>query len=231
MLDLVWKDVSAARRFLWLIFPLTAVQIGATSFVPGVYAMSVLTVSALLAFGSLAVEEYHQTEALWNSLPVTRREFVAARYLTTLLGSAGGLALGWALAHGVMLLDTTGVAQRSALLGVGAHLVMLGALALAAAVYLPLVFRFGAGRALLYFSGIAVAALIVGSFVTQWILVATGALASTTDPAAWREFLARAPAWVEPRSALLVTLFLAAAALAVGTSMLVSQRVYATRDL
>jgi ABC-type transport system involved in multi-copper enzyme maturation permease subunit len=72
MLNLVWKDIVAARRLLWLVLPLGGVQIAVMSFVPAMYVMAALIFAALLALGSVAIEEYQGTELLLNSLPVSR---------------------------------------------------------------------------------------------------------------------------------------------------------------
>ena len=107
MLELVWKDVVAARRLLWLVIPLGGVQIAVVSFVPPIYVTAALIFSVLLAFGSIAVEESQRTELLWNSLPLSRGQFVAARYLTTLIGIVAGLAFSWALAQTVTRLASS----------------------------------------------------------------------------------------------------------------------------
>ena len=231
MLDLVWKDVVAARRLLWLALPLGGLQIAIMSFVPPVYLMAALTFSALLAFGSIAVEENQRTELLWNSLPVTRGEFVAARYLTTLVGMLAGLAFSWTLAQAVTRLASGAADGPAPLLSLDAHAVLFGLLVFGAAVYLPLYFRFGAGRGLLYLSGIAVAGLIIVSLVTQQILAAKGYPSPTADPEAWRALMTRMVEWVEPRFGGLLGSFVGSALLAMGVSLLISQRAYEARDL
>ncbi|HSG82397.1 MAG TPA: ABC-2 transporter permease [Gemmatimonadota bacterium] len=230
MRSLVWKDVVAARRLLWLVLPLGAVQLAVMSFVPGMYVMAALTFAVLLALGSIAIEEYQGTDLLWNSLPVSRGQFVAARYLTTLLGGAAGLTLSWALAQTVTRMASSGAGGSSALLGLGAHAVLFALLLFAVALYLPLYFGFGAGRALLYFSGIAVAGLIVLYVATQLLLAATG-YASPGDPEVRRALLISVLDWVAPRFGGLLAGFLTTAALATGVSLFVSRRVYEARDL
>ena len=226
MLDLVWKDVVAARRLLWLILPLGGVQIAVMSFVPAIYLMATLTFCALLAFGSIAVEEYQRTELLWNSLPVTRGEFVTARYLTTLIGIVAGLALSWALAQTVTRLASDVTDGPAGLLSLDAHAVLLGFLVFGAAVYQPLYFRFGAGRGLLYFSAIAVAELVIVSLVAQLALSATGYPSPAVDPEAWRALMMEMVEWVEPRFGRLLGAFVGSAVVALGVSLLISRRVY-----
>jgi hypothetical protein len=218
----VWKDLVAARRVLWLVLPLGAAQVAGMSFVPEVYLMAAVTFSAVLGFGSIALEEYHGTELLWNSLPVTRGQFVGARYLTTLAGTVTGLGLSWALAQTVRAMATDAAAGPDPLLGPGAHAVLFGFLVLVAAVYLPLCVRFGTGRGLLYLSAVAVAALAVLSLAAERLAAAKGS---------WRALLMGAVEWIEPRFALLVTLWLAAGALAMAISLMVARRLYQGRDL
>ena len=231
MLNLVWKDVVAARRLLWLVLPLGGVQIAVMSFVPAIYLMAALTFSALLAFGSIAVEENQQTELLWNSLPVTRGEFVAARYMTTLIGIVAGLALSWVLAQAVTRLAPDITDGPAGLLSLDAHAVLLGFLVFGAAVYQPLYFRFGAGRGLLYCSAIAVAALVIVSLVTQLTLSAKGYASPAADPEAWQALIMQMVEWVEPRFGRLLGAFVSSAVAALGVSLLISRRVYGARDL
>jgi ABC-type transport system involved in multi-copper enzyme maturation permease subunit len=231
MIDLVWKDFVAARRLLWLVIPLGGVQVAVMSFIPPIYVTAVLIFSALLGFGSIWVEEYQGTELLWNSLPVTRGQFVAARYLTTLIGMVAGLALSLTLAQAVTRM-ASGVADGpAAFLGFPAHVVMFAFLVLAAAIYLPLYFRFGAGRGLMFFLAIAMAVVVIVSLVTQQVLAAKGYPSPVADPEAWRTLMMRMVERVEPRLGQLLSLVIGAAALATGVSMLISRRVYQARDL
>ena len=231
MLDLVWKDLAAARRLLWLVLAVGAAQLAGMSLMPPIYVIGVLIVSALLAFGSLAIEEAQRTELLWISLPVSRGQIVTARYLTTLVGAVTGLTMGWALANAVTKMAPSAAEGPAALLSLDAHVIMLGILVLVAAVYLPLYFRLGAGRSLMYFMAIAVAGLIVGSLVTKLILSVKGYPSPSADPEWWRASTMRLVEWAEPRLALLLTLYIGAAASAMGVSLLISRRAYDTRDL
>ena len=231
MLDLVWKDVAAARRLLWLVLPVGAAQIAGMSFLPPIYVIGVLMFSALLAFGSLAVEENQRTELLWISLPVSRGQIVTARYLTTVVGAVVGLAIGWALANLLTRMAPGAADGPAALLSLEAHAVLLGILVFVAAVYLPLYFRLGAGRGLLFFLAIAVAGLIVVSLVTQLILSANGYPSPTADPEAWRVLTMGLVEWAELRFGLLLSLFVGATASAMGVSLIISRRAYEARDL
>ncbi|UCC73731.1 MAG: ABC-2 transporter permease [Gemmatimonadota bacterium] len=235
MLSLVWKDVVAARWLLLLVIPLGAVELAVMSFTPAFYVIAVLTFSALLALGSIPVEEYQRTELLWNSLPVSRGAFVTARYLTALVGMVAGLALGWALAQAVTRLASSAADGPAALLGLDAHAVMFGVLAFSVAAFLPLYFRFGAGRSLLFFSAIAVAALLVVSLLAQLILSAEGYPSPISDPEAWRTaapaLMTQLAEWLTPRFWRLLTLFVGAAVIAMGVSLLISRRLYEARDL
>jgi hypothetical protein len=236
MLSLVWKDVVAARRLLLLlVIPLGVVQVAVMSFFPVIYGVAVLTFAALLALGSIAVEEAERTELLWNSLPVSRGQFVAARYLTALIGMVAGLGLGWGLAQAMARLASSGADGPSAVLGLDAHALLFGVLACGVAVFLPLYFRFGVGRALLFFSAIAVATLLLVSLLADIILSAKGYPSPVSDPEAWR---AAAPAlmsglteWIAPRFGRLLAVFVGAAVIVMGVSLAVSRRIYAVRDL
>jgi ABC-type transport system involved in multi-copper enzyme maturation permease subunit len=222
----------AAQRLLWLVIPLGTVQLGVMALVPGMYPLAALTFAALLGFGSIAVEESQRTEPLWNSLPVSRSQFVTARYLTTLIGIVAGLAFGWALAQAVTRLAASG---PTAVLRADAHAVLFAVVVLGAAVYLPLYFRFGAGRGALLFSAVAVVTLLVVSLLTQLILSAMGYPSPISDPDAWRAaaptLMTRMMAWVAPRFGSLLTTFVGFSLVAMGVSWLISRRVYEARDL
>jgi ABC-type transport system involved in multi-copper enzyme maturation permease subunit len=232
MLSLVWKDLVAARRLLPLVLAVGAVQVAVMSFVPGIYVMAALTFAAVLAFGSIAVEEYQRTELLWNSLPVRRGHFVTARYLTTLTGIVPGLALSWGLAR-TMRLTVRGAAAdgAAALLSFDAHAVLFGLLLFAAALYLPLYFRFGAGRGLLLLMAIAVAGLILVPPLAGALLAATGQPGAVSEAETWRTLISTAARWAEPRFGRVLAAFLGSGIVALGVSLLLSRRLYQRRDL
>jgi ABC-type transport system involved in multi-copper enzyme maturation permease subunit len=235
MFSLVWKDVVAARWLLLLVIPLGIVQVAVMSFLPVIYIVAVVSFAALLALGSIAVEEAQRTELLWNSLPVSRGQVVAARYLTALIGMVIGLALGWGLAQGMARLAASGAEGPSALIGLDAHALLFGVLALGVAVFLPLYFRFGAGRALLFFSAIALATLLLVSLLAELILSAKGHPSPISEPEAWRAaapaLMGRLAEWLAPRFGRLLALFLGAAVIVMGVSLLISRRLYEARDL
>ncbi|MGD8867293.1 MAG: ABC-2 transporter permease [Gemmatimonadales bacterium] len=234
MLDLIWKDFVAARRFLLLVIPLGGVQLAVLASTPPIYPIAALMFAALLGFGSIALEESQRTELLWNSLPVTRDDLVTARYLVALIGVTTGLVMGWALAQlvgGRVSLGTFGPAFTS----FPAHALMFGVLVLAAAVFLPLHFRFGPGRAVIFFSAVALSAVVLVSLLAQAILSAKGYPSPIFDPEAWRlrgpEMVRALIEWTAPRLGRLLGLFVALSIVALGFSWRVSRRVYETRDL
>jgi ABC-type transport system involved in multi-copper enzyme maturation permease subunit len=235
MLDLVWKDVVAARKLLLLVIPLGGAQLAVLASVPPIYPIAALSFSALLAFGSVALEENQRTELLWNSLPVSRAEVVMARYLTALIGMTIGLALGWALAQVAARPVPTGALGSATFTSLSAHALMFGLLAFSAAVFLPLSFRFGAGRGLVLFSAVSVGTLIVVSLLAQLYLSAKGYPSPLFDPQAWRaagpRLIAQLAEWLAPRLTRLLALLVGVSIVALGLSCAVAQRLYETRDL
>jgi ABC-type transport system involved in multi-copper enzyme maturation permease subunit len=231
MFSLVRKDVAAAGRLFWLVLAVGGAQLAALAFLPFSYMLGVLTFSAILAFGSLAIEEYQRTELLWISVPVTRAQIVTARYITTILGAVAGLTIGWTIANGARRLAPAAAEGPAALLSLEAHVVLLAVLILAAAVHLPLHFRLGAGRGLMSFIAISVLGMIVVSLATRLILSAKGLPSPTSDPAAWRELAASWIQWVEPRLTLLLALLAAFSAAMLLISLVISTRIYETRDI
>jgi hypothetical protein len=163
MLDLVWKDFSAARWFLLLIVPLSALQLVGVAEVPPVFVMVTLLSSALLAFGPVGIEELQGTEALWCSLPVSRLDVVLARYLTTLIGTAvglgtsrlvGGLAFGW------VSRDPQGATVH---LDARVYASLFFLITGAAGLYLPCYFRWGGGKGLQVFSMVVLGLVLAGA--------------------------------------------------------------------
>jgi len=236
MLSLVWKDLVAARRYLLLVIPLGGVQLAVLASVPPIYPIAALTFSAFLAFGSLALDESQRTELLWNSLPITRSEFVSARYLVALIGMTIGLAFGWAVARLATQPVSLGIFRTATLTNFSTHAFMFGLLVLAAAVFLPLHFRFGPGKAVLLFLAVAVAVSIIISLLAQLYLMAKGYPSPISDPDGWRnaggaEVLGRAVEWTAARLGRLLAMFVAISSFFLGLSWSVSRRLYETRDL
>ena len=236
MLSLIWKDFVAARRLLLLlVIPLGGVQLAVLASVPPIYPIAALSFAAVLAFGSIAVEETQRTELLWNSLPVTRGAFVTARYLVALIGMTFGLTFGWVIAQLTVRSISIGGLGAATFTSFTAHVLMYGMLVLAAAVFLPLHFRFGPGRAIMLFLAASVGAVVVISLVAQLIMSAKGYPSPIFDPETWRRtgpaLSARFVEWVESRLGWLLSLFIACSILALGASWIIARRLYATRDL
>ncbi|HXI03228.1 MAG TPA: ABC-2 transporter permease, partial [Candidatus Saccharimonadales bacterium] len=185
MLSLVLKDLVAGRRLLALILPLGVVQLATFAVVGPIFLLGALVFTSLLAFGSIALEELQGTETLWSSLPVTRGQIVLARYLTVLIGILTGLCLSWAAGQTVIRLGS-GPAGAPALVGLRAHAFLISLLLLAAALYLPLLFRFGASKGFLVFSALSVGLLLVLTVAGQGILLLKGYSNPLMDPETWK---------------------------------------------
>ena len=236
MLSLIWKDFVAARRLLLLlVIPLGCIQLAVLASVPPIYPMAALSFAVVLAFGSIAVEETQRTELLWNSLPVTRGAFVTARYLVALIGMTLGLTLGWAIAQLTARPISLGALGPATFTSLSTHVLMFGMLVLATAVFLPLHFRFGPGRAVMLFLAITVGAVVVISLVAQAIMSAKGYPSPIFDPEAWRRagpaLSAQLIEWLVRRRVQLLVMFLSCSFLALVFSWVVARRLYATRDL
>jgi len=236
MLSLIWKDFVAARRLLLLlVIPLGSVQLAVLASVPPIYPIAALTFAAVLAFGSIAVEETQRTELLWNSLPVTRGAFVTARYLVALIGMTAGLTLGWAIAQLTVRSISIGGLGAATFTSFSVHVLMFGMLVLAAAVFLPLHFRFGPGRAVLLFLAASVGAVVVISLVAQAIMSAKGYPSPVSDPEAWRRagpaLSAQFIEWLVQHRVQLLVLFLSCSFLFLAFSWGVARRLYAKRDI
>lgn len=235
MLDLVWKDLVAARRVLLLAVPLFVFQTATFAGFGPALLLSTFLFTALFAFGSIALEEIQGMEPLWGSLPLRRGQIVGARYLTTVLGCVMGLAMSWAVGQAATRLVFRAAAEASPFVGVAAHLALLAQLLFAAAFFLPFCFRFGAGRGALLFSAWAMGALVALSVGGQALLYLAGRANPLLDPAFWTDkgmlpepgtlqWLDRGWRWI-----LGGWVLLAAGAIAVSAKL--SQRLYERRDL
>jgi ABC-2 type transport system permease protein len=204
VLDLVVKDLIAARWFLLAIIPLYVLQLVGSTASSAAFGAITLLSSALLAAGALIVDESQGTDVLWCSLPVSRREIVFARYASAILGVALGVGLSWIVGR-----------VGDAPLPSAAHAALFSGVVVALAVFLPCYYRWGAGRALAVF---AVVVLVVSVALTGLVL---SVLRSNTTQASLIEWLGQRQA---PVSAGLIVLALAAAATSAAISALVFRR-------
>lgn len=210
MLSLLAKDLVAARWFLLAAFPLYVVQVATFQVSPPGAMIVTLIFTGLFAFGSLGIEEAQGTEATWCSLPVSRRQIVVARYLTTTIGIVLGLGTSWAVSRG-----TLGLPAQA-----GAFFLLLTA----ASLFLPGYFRFGMGKGLMLFAMLVLAALVAMAAIA---FVVDGALLS--EPPDERR-IAAAGAWIEDVRWLLAGLLIAVALVGAAVSALLSAHWYRARD-
>jgi hypothetical protein len=160
---------------------------------------------------------------------------VTARYLVALIGLTLGLTLGWAIAQLTVRPISIGALEAATFTSFTAHAVMLGMLVLAAAIFLPLHFRFGPGRGVMFFLAVTVGAVVVVSLLAQAIISAKGYPSPIFDPDAWRTagpaLTAQFIKWLTARQGPLLVLFLGCSFLLLGASWVFAQRLYASRDL
>ena len=187
MIELVWKDLVVARWFLVFGLPLYALQLALTASQAPVFFIFTTVFSGLLGFGSIGLEDRQNTESLWCSLPVTRREVVLARYLSTGLGLLLGLGLSWSIGRvAARLMGAAADGDASVPTGLLAYAALFALLALLAEVFLPCYFRFGAGKGLVVFSAVAVGVLIVAPLLLHLALLLAGYGNPLMDPEVWR---------------------------------------------
>jgi hypothetical protein len=198
MLNLIWKDIAAARRLLLFGIPLGIVQLAVFASVGAFILPAALFVAAVLASGSIALEESQRTETLWNSLPVSRAQVVFARYVTVLLGILLGLGLAWAVGQVVGRLmaaaggvagspDTSmGITNPAPFASPVAMVPLFIVLVVTAALYLPFYFRWGAGRGAVILSAVGAGALLTITLVVQWLLGESGYSSPMLQPGAWK---------------------------------------------
>jgi len=233
MTDLVWKDIMAVRWFLALLIPFYALQLAVSVAYAPMFFLETALFTALLVFGPIGLEDHQNTESLWCSLPVTRRQVVLARYASTLLGLSLGLAVsclvGRAVAHFAVLGEGRSSAPTPSLQG---YAVLFIFISLLAAVFLPCYFRLGAGKGLMAFSAIGIGALILVPALLQLVLFLAGYSSSLLDPELWRGAADRLAAGDRSRLAYRAIAGMAAAALAaVFISAGLSVLFYEKRDL
>ena len=234
MHNLVLKDLEAAKWLLLLVMPIGLLQIAVFASYGPAFPIAALVFAGLLAFGSIAIEEVQRTEILWSSLPLTRGQIVAGRYLTVLIGILAGLGTSWAVAR-IVLVSGAAEAEVAPFVGLKVHTLLFVVLILAAAVYLPLYFRFGAGRGLTIFSALAVAGLIALTLLVQLLLTLKGYPSPVVDPEAWKELgpevQAKLEALIEPLAVLILGVLSGLSALALALSAYISRQLYESRDL
>lgn len=160
MSGLIYKDLLCQMKSLKT-FVAVFVVYGALA-VSGLWDASILTtlmfvIVIMLPINNFAFDSAAKWEGFCLSLPVNRRQVVAARYLFTLLLTAAALAVAFVVG---LVVSLTGRMESWAEFGVTA--IAMTALALVMnGIMLPLLYRFGAERArLIYFAVLGGVALI-----------------------------------------------------------------------
>jgi len=235
MLNLVWKDIATARRILLLVIPLGILQLAVFASVGAFILPAALFFAAVLASGSIALEEAQRTETLWNSLPVSRGQVVFARYLTVLLGILVGLGLTCAVGQVVGRLMAPGAVNPAPFASPVALAPIFVVLALTAAFYLPFYFRWGAGRGAVILSAVGVGTLLIITLLFQWLLSENGYSSPMLQPGAWYDADPAARAEFEARLRVVIPWVLstsiAGSLVAFALSSVASWCLYDTRDL
>jgi ABC-2 type transport system permease protein len=187
MFEMVWKDVVAARWVLVFLIPFYAVWLAANISLVPMFWLATLLFTAILGFGSIGLEEKQGTEPLWCSLPVTRRDVVLARYLSTVLGLLVGLAMSLLIGRSLSgIAFLAGGPNSAPAFGLEVYAALSVLLILFAAAFLPCYFRYGAGKGLVVFSALAAGALIVISLLAQVALFLAGYSGPLPDAESWR---------------------------------------------
>lgn len=227
MLDLIVKDVVLTRWFLAILVPIYVAQLVGLSWTPPAFLLVTLLFTAIIAIGPLVVDEIQGTEILWCSLPLSRQDVVFARYGSTLLGIAGGLALSWIIARFVIGALAPG-APTAELLGPAAYAAFFLVLTLLAALFLPCYFLFGAGKGLLAFAGLCLCLLVA---LTLGAAAVSAYLGDGLSPSEWpRPDPEVVAAWSGRLSATIPVLLVVVALVASAASAVLAAGFYRRRD-
>jgi len=214
MLNLILKDLIAARWFLLVILVLYPAQLATMTISPPAAMVVTLIFTSLMAFGSLAIEESQGTEATWCSLPVDRRQIVVARYATTLLAITFGLGISWAVSAG-----TLGLTVQSSTFFL---------LTIMASLFLPCYFRLGLARGLMAFAIVSLGILVLLAGVGALVSFLMDGSAIPDVPDELR--VAASEAGLQRLAPLVAKVLIATALTVAGASALLSARWYSTRD-
>ena len=74
-----YRDVAAAQRLLWLVIPLATVQLAVMALVPEIYPFAAITFAALVAFGSIVIEEATRDRVRSVEAPRRQRPLASTR--------------------------------------------------------------------------------------------------------------------------------------------------------
>jgi hypothetical protein len=236
MLRLVWKDIAAARWILLGGLPVYALNMAALSRILPAHLTMALVFSSILAFGSIALEAGQGTLQLWASLPVSRRQIVFARYLSSGVGAALGLGVSFAVERAVTILGTPEETGPSLAASATAHAVLMLVLLLVAAVLLPLCFRLGPGNGVMAFGGVALAGLLLVSLGGQVVLWLAGLSNPLLDAGLYRgqpdsAQVQAAVDWLRQWGPLLLALAAVITGMALLISAGISRRFFETQDI
>ena len=142
MLGLILKDFIILKRYIMLsfFFGVWMLAAGRPNNLPLLYFCSGwMMVWFILARGVFAMDEHIRSEALINSLPLSRREIVFGRHITSMVFAVYGFLV---MAAWHLILKLAGSNGR-AFPWMAAVTVGLGLVALLTLVYFPILFKFG----------------------------------------------------------------------------------------
>jgi len=166
MLKLCWKDVLITRVF-WIPALFSYIVISTAFYERGlifIFVNAVLTFS--MVFSILIIDDKYRIEPFFISLPLKRREVVYARYLSSGFIILLGLVLYFFTSF---LLDSfipIDIVDFMPLISPEGAAVFLIPVVLLTLIFLPMYFRLGLGKALLFFPAVIMAG--TGIF---WILL------------------------------------------------------------
>jgi len=142
MTGFILKDLLTLRRYMKLVAFAMAVFAVMTWYLdnPAVVSAMIAVQFAMLPVASFSYDHQARWELFAQTLPVSRREIVASKYVLSIAFSALGTIVGVGLALGVCLLKGEPAESRDVALAGG---FIFGASLLFQSVMIPLIFKFG----------------------------------------------------------------------------------------
>lgn len=226
ILALVRKDFKIIRRYLWIAIPVF-LSYGAMFVVTTrSYLLACGIFSAAAAISPMWIETVMKSDLLVCSLPVSRTQIVAGRYVSCLVfilvGAAGTLL------YGLLLDRLFDQASFGANADLPAFISRIGMAFVGLSLFLPFFFRLGLGKGIVAFA-LGVASIVCAGIVTSVVIhLARAGVFRSYTPARLIGFLLRISQATRSGGGLIAAIVIGAGVC--GASFAVSNRLYARRD-
>lgn len=212
MLNLIIKDILIQKKtfFYALAFYPIFIIFALQGMPEGMFTMGSFFISYMLIFGAFAYDERSRADLFVLSLPVKKREVVAARYLSFILFALLGCLV---MTLYIYIAKTLNMDINLGTISFSKILTNLMTIAIIFSIYMPIMFKFGSSKT-----------KVIGTFVFAFLGVSLSAIANYLNTEKNIDLIRNMPQWlaiIAPILIILISLYI---------SLRVSARIYSTRE-